>query len=161
MSCKRCAICIPDLNDSQKPPASDDQNSDLLLCDNCDRGYHLGCVEPELSQPPEGEWICPICRVYPDGFPQSAIDPSLDSRLQTVATMDKLSSEEILFIENTLKGRYLPKKSVGKHSAAASSKTLKSTPKSAVSEESVQVVKIEASAKIRGMFIICLCVSMA
>ncbi|KAM3178639.1 hypothetical protein ACTXT7_002127, partial [Hymenolepis weldensis] len=149
MSCKRCVICIPDLKDSQKPAASDDQNSDLLLCDNCDRGYHLGCVEPGLSQPPEGEWICPICRVYPDGYPLSAIDPSLDSQLQKTAIMDKLSPEEMAFIENTLKGRFLPKKSVGKHSAAASSKTLKSAPKSAVSEASVQVVKVEASAKIR------------
>nr|CDS33259.1 histone acetyltransferase myst4 [Hymenolepis microstoma] len=147
MSCKRCVICTQNPSDDQKPATSDDHNSDLLLCDNCDRGYHLECVEPGLSQPPEGEWICPICRAHPDGFPHSNVDPSLDSRLQTAATVDKLTPEEMSFIENTLKGRFLPKKPVGKH-APAPSKTLKSAPKSTTSEDFVQFVKSEAPTKI-------------
>ncbi|VDN96138.1 unnamed protein product [Rodentolepis nana] len=145
MSCKRCAICSQNPSGGQKPVSADDQNSDLLLCDNCDRGYHLECVEPGLSQPPEGEWICPICRVHPDGFPQSDIDPSLDSRLQTAATVDKLTPEEISFIDNTLKGRFLPKRPVGKH-ASNSSKNLKSAHKSTISEE---FVNAEAPATIK------------
>jgi len=27
----------------------------LLFCDDCDRGYHMYCLSPPLSEPPEGE----------------------------------------------------------------------------------------------------------
>ena len=33
----------------------------LLFCDDCDRGYHLYCLDPPLSEPPEGEWSCYLC----------------------------------------------------------------------------------------------------
>ena len=33
----------------------------MLLCDGCDLGYHTTCLEPPLSQIPEGEWLCPPC----------------------------------------------------------------------------------------------------
>ena len=32
---------------------------DLLLCDKCDRSYHLFCRDPPLEKAPEGEWACP------------------------------------------------------------------------------------------------------
>jgi hypothetical protein len=34
---------------------------DLLLCDNCIRAFHLGCLNPPLSEIPVGEWHCPSC----------------------------------------------------------------------------------------------------
>jgi len=34
----------------------------MVLCDNCDAGYHLYCCEPRLSSIPEGDWICKDCR---------------------------------------------------------------------------------------------------
>ncbi|KMT15966.1 hypothetical protein BVRB_3g051490 [Beta vulgaris subsp. vulgaris] len=34
---------------------------DLLLCDGCDRGYHLFCLKPILVAIPKGSWFCPIC----------------------------------------------------------------------------------------------------
>ncbi|GFR43615.1 hypothetical protein Agub_g4714, partial [Astrephomene gubernaculifera] len=34
----------------------------ILLCDRCDRGFHLFCLTPPLSAVPEGEWVCPLCR---------------------------------------------------------------------------------------------------
>ncbi|GLI58863.1 hypothetical protein VaNZ11_000628 [Volvox africanus] len=33
----------------------------ILLCDHCDRGFHLFCLKPPLSAVPEGEWLCPQC----------------------------------------------------------------------------------------------------
>eukprot|EP00980_Cylindrotheca_fusiformis_P030496 scaffold24915_cov117-Cylindrotheca_fusiformis.AAC.1 len=38
-----------------------DDGGDLLVCDGCERAYHLGCLKPPLSQIPEGDWFCPRC----------------------------------------------------------------------------------------------------
>ncbi|KAL5961103.1 Zinc finger protein neuro-d4 [Taenia solium] len=34
---------------------------EMLFCDDCDRGYHMFCLSPPLSQPPEGPWSCCLC----------------------------------------------------------------------------------------------------
>lgn len=41
----------------------------MLFCDDCDRGYHLYCLSPPLSEPPEGNWSCELClkEYYPPG----------------------------------------------------------------------------------------------
>ena len=33
----------------------------IILCDKCDRGCHMFCLQPPLTDVPEGEWICPLC----------------------------------------------------------------------------------------------------
>jgi PHD and RING finger domain-containing protein 1 len=33
----------------------------LLLCDGCDLGYHLECLDPPLHAVPVEEWLCPDC----------------------------------------------------------------------------------------------------
>ena len=33
----------------------------IIICDRCDRGCHLFCLQPPLENVPEGEWICPLC----------------------------------------------------------------------------------------------------
>uniref|UniRef100_A0A673UQI5 Double PHD fingers 2 n=1 Tax=Suricata suricatta TaxID=37032 RepID=A0A673UQI5_SURSU len=33
----------------------------LLFCDDCDRGYHMYCLTPSMSEPPEGSWSCHLC----------------------------------------------------------------------------------------------------
>jgi hypothetical protein len=33
----------------------------MLLCDNCDRGYHISCLSPPLSSVPRGVWRCHLC----------------------------------------------------------------------------------------------------
>jgi transposase InsO family protein len=40
---------------------SDDNPETLLLCDMCNSGYHLACLQPPLSQVPAGSWLCPKC----------------------------------------------------------------------------------------------------
>ncbi|XP_037778930.1 remodeling and spacing factor 1-like isoform X2 [Penaeus monodon] len=39
----------------------DDHPETILLCDNCDAGWHLSCLRPPLLSVPEGDWICPSC----------------------------------------------------------------------------------------------------
>lgn len=34
----------------------------MLLCDRCDRGYHLHCLDPPLERVPAGSWCCPACK---------------------------------------------------------------------------------------------------
>nr|XP_041567487.1 bromodomain adjacent to zinc finger domain protein 2A isoform X1 [Taeniopygia guttata]XP_041567488.1 bromodomain adjacent to zinc finger domain protein 2A isoform X1 [Taeniopygia guttata]XP_041567489.1 bromodomain adjacent to zinc finger domain protein 2A isoform X1 [Taeniopygia guttata] len=38
-----------------------DDDEHLLLCDGCDRGCHLYCHRPRMSQVPEGDWFCSVC----------------------------------------------------------------------------------------------------
>jgi len=38
-----------------------DDADQMLLCDNCNGGYHLFCLTPELAQVPSGLWYCPSC----------------------------------------------------------------------------------------------------
>lgn len=35
----------------------------LLLCDGCDHGYHIYCLEPPLKAVPERDWYCDRCLV--------------------------------------------------------------------------------------------------
>ncbi|XP_068453038.1 bromodomain adjacent to zinc finger domain protein 2A isoform X2 [Clinocottus analis] len=38
-----------------------DNDDCLLLCDGCDRGCHMYCLKPKITQVPEGDWYCPAC----------------------------------------------------------------------------------------------------
>lgn len=33
----------------------------MLLCDNCNTGWHIDCLTPKLTAVPEGVWACPYC----------------------------------------------------------------------------------------------------
>jgi len=39
----------------------DGQDDLMLLCDHCDAGYHIFCLNPPLSAVPEDAWVCPHC----------------------------------------------------------------------------------------------------
>lgn len=41
----------------------DEEGGQLLLCESCDHGYHMECLEPPLTRKPEYEWNCPRCLV--------------------------------------------------------------------------------------------------
>ncbi|XP_057471060.1 histone-lysine N-methyltransferase ATXR6 [Actinidia eriantha] len=45
--------------------------SELLLCDKCDRGFHLFCLRPILVSVPKGSWFCSYCSDHkkPKSFP--------------------------------------------------------------------------------------------
>ena len=51
----------------------------MLLCDECDKGYHMHCLNPPLERIPAGEWFCPTCsdRQQRQAYPCS---PSVSNR---------------------------------------------------------------------------------
>jgi hypothetical protein len=44
----------------------------MLLCDGCDRGWHLFCLDPPLENVPHGAWCCPVCIQGGGGGAESA-----------------------------------------------------------------------------------------
>ncbi|XP_024132588.1 tyrosine-protein kinase BAZ1B isoform X1 [Oryzias melastigma] len=41
-------------------PTGDDEK--LILCDECNKAFHLFCLRPALYRIPSGEWLCPACQ---------------------------------------------------------------------------------------------------
>ena len=37
------------------------KQNEMLECDKCNQGYHMGCLTPPLSAVPEGDWFCDSC----------------------------------------------------------------------------------------------------
>ncbi|CAH8865021.1 unnamed protein product [Trichobilharzia szidati] len=104
VDCKRCCLCQPNADSQNATVDKEDNQSDLLLCDVCDRGFHLKCAEPDMSEPPEGMWTCPICS-------QSADNPcmDLDPRLRSIQVCDQLTQHEIDWMKKAanVSGAYL------------------------------------------------------
>ncbi|CAH7665886.1 ARID DNA-binding domain-containing protein, partial [Phakopsora pachyrhizi] len=42
---------------------TDEDDSNILLCDYCDKGFHLQCLTPPLEAVPDGNWYCDACIV--------------------------------------------------------------------------------------------------
>ncbi|KAJ1307531.1 hypothetical protein OPQ81_001628 [Rhizoctonia solani] len=71
--CKECEICKDKGDDSK-----------MLFCDQCDRGWHYDCLTPPLNRAPRGKWSCPMCQTKeppvsapaPASAPVSATNPS-------------------------------------------------------------------------------------
>ncbi|KZV49004.1 hypothetical protein F511_09600 [Dorcoceras hygrometricum] len=36
-------------------------SKNLLICDNCEDGFHISCCEPRAARIPAGEWLCNSC----------------------------------------------------------------------------------------------------
>ncbi|XP_040468858.1 tyrosine-protein kinase BAZ1B isoform X3 [Falco naumanni] len=47
----RCKVC--------RKKGEDDK---LILCDECNKAFHLFCLRPALYEIPDGEWQCPACQ---------------------------------------------------------------------------------------------------
>ncbi|KAI0775906.1 PLU-1-like protein-domain-containing protein [Trametes elegans] len=45
-----CEICL-----------KKDQGEKMLICDGCDCGFHMFCLDPPLSNVPRGQWFCHTC----------------------------------------------------------------------------------------------------
>ncbi|XP_074598774.1 bromodomain adjacent to zinc finger domain 2B toutatis isoform X2 [Brevipalpus obovatus] len=42
--------------------SSGENEAQLLLCDGCDKGYHMYCFKPKMETVPEGDWFCFECQ---------------------------------------------------------------------------------------------------
>ncbi|KAI4383519.1 hypothetical protein MLD38_009349 [Melastoma candidum] len=40
---------------------SGEEPDQLLLCDKCDKGFHMKCLRPIVAKVPIGSWLCPKC----------------------------------------------------------------------------------------------------
>ncbi|KAG8732779.1 hypothetical protein FRC11_011022 [Ceratobasidium sp. 423] len=38
-----------------------DRDTEMLLCDGCDEGFHMSCLDPPLNAVPKGSWFCHTC----------------------------------------------------------------------------------------------------
>ena len=59
LDCKMCVLC------AVRDKAVSTSNK-LLICDSCDKGYHMDCLEPPLFDMPRGKWFCYICEPLPE-----------------------------------------------------------------------------------------------
>lgn len=58
----------------------------MLLCDSCNRGHHLYCLDPPLDKIPESDWFCSKCIALHDteyGFEEGST--------HTLASFQKLA----------------------------------------------------------------------
>lgn len=83
-----CPLCrlefqrVDSLLTSLKPPSGDNPNPTLsdrvhdlacrvcestsseetmVLCDGCNKGWHIACMTPQLEKVPDGDWYCAVC----------------------------------------------------------------------------------------------------
>ncbi|XP_042242996.1 uncharacterized protein LOC121880040 isoform X2 [Homarus americanus] len=68
-----------------------DREERLLLCDGCDLGYHLECLDPPLTQVPVEEWFCPCCshaRLHTKGTSRQA-ESTADARTSSKSGLSR------------------------------------------------------------------------
>ncbi|KAK3283870.1 hypothetical protein CYMTET_8448 [Cymbomonas tetramitiformis] len=58
-----CSAAVPSKHLACEVCMKADGEAEMLLCDTCNKGHHLWCLTPALSEVPEGEWLCPRCSV--------------------------------------------------------------------------------------------------
>lgn len=49
--------------------ATNENEDTMILCDHCDATFHLYCLDPPLTEVPEGSWYCPRCMAWFDSHP--------------------------------------------------------------------------------------------
>lgn len=52
-----CVIC-----DDTRPEHP--RKGTMLICNACNHGYHLHCLNPPLNEVPDGSWECPSCAAF-------------------------------------------------------------------------------------------------
>lgn len=40
-----------------------DRRNRILVCSQCDSGFHMNCLRPAVSERPDGLWVCPDCEL--------------------------------------------------------------------------------------------------
>eukprot|EP00729_Bicosta_minor_P017136 gene17136-11195_t len=65
--------------------------SQLLLCDGCENGMHLDCMNPPLDSVPEGDWFCVECCKILSARKEALLSrsPSVKARLPWIGSLSK------------------------------------------------------------------------
>ncbi|KAJ7959376.1 putative Histone-lysine N-methyltransferase ATXR6 [Quillaja saponaria] len=82
-------ICCEECGSGESP-------AKLLLCDKCDRGYHLFCLRPIIVSVPKGSWFCPPCskNKKPTSFPLGQTKIVDFFRIQRASELSKTVSQD-------------------------------------------------------------------
>ena len=72
----------------------------MLICDSCDRAFHLGCLIPKRTEIPEGKWYCSDCHLCA-GCNQPNFDTveNMEDMAKVVRRRDE-KFKDILFCES-------------------------------------------------------------
>ena len=65
------ATCVWDLVTCESC-GSGEREEAIILCDGCDKAYHLECTTPVLDKVPQGNWFCVSCGERAAGAPPPA-----------------------------------------------------------------------------------------
>ncbi|XP_048343814.1 bromodomain adjacent to zinc finger domain protein 2A isoform X2 [Sphaerodactylus townsendi] len=73
-----------------------DDDENLLLCDSCDRGCHLYCHRPRMTEVPAGDWFCSLCIAQMQGEYQNDYGSLRRSRKRKACAAGPFSGSEEL-----------------------------------------------------------------
>ncbi|KAJ4757552.1 Histone-lysine N-methyltransferase [Rhynchospora pubera] len=68
-----------------------DGENELVLCDGCDKGFHIYCLRPIVVRVPTGSWFCPECQ---DSKPLTRF-PITQTKILDFFRIQKNSTSEI------------------------------------------------------------------
>lgn len=64
----------------------------MLCCDTCPSSYHAYCLNPSLTEIPEGDWSCPRC-LCPE--PKNRPEKCLSWRWTEIAYPPPMTEDEL------------------------------------------------------------------
>eukprot|EP00802_Teleaulax_amphioxeia_P007131 Tamp_07137.p1 GENE.Tamp_07137~~Tamp_07137.p1 ORF type:complete len:555 (+),score=69.93 Tamp_07137:323-1987(+) len=77
----------------------------MVLCDMCDAGYHLNCLEPKLLSVPRGDWLCPECTRTGESKDLALCDDASCSRGEVSVSLHVPRKEEVCLPSTRKRGR--------------------------------------------------------
>ena len=83
-----CGICFTKYNAEE-----------FLICDGCDKHYHMQCVDLSIDEIPDGDWFCPHCDSYSSDVSSVVEIEALDD---FIIEQRKLGEAETLKFEETI-----------------------------------------------------------
>ncbi|KAI7831270.1 chromatin remodelling complex Rsc7/Swp82 subunit-domain-containing protein [Gamsiella multidivaricata] len=99
--CKLCVVCLD---------AGDEAS--LLICDDCDRGWHMSCCDPAIKEVPTGEWLCSFCAMCHSCRGTEASMTKYKHAMSTVSGSNKHPTYLCTYCtnchDNFSKGRFCP-----------------------------------------------------
>lgn len=84
----------------------------MLLCDNCNTGWHIDCLVPALPGVPAGVWLCPYCVAAGVDLAevearQAANQQAKDSAPADIAPLFSLNRRRMVAEAESMHGRWL------------------------------------------------------
>ncbi|MFS8009343.1 putative [histone H3]-lysine(4) N-trimethyltransferase transcription regulator PHD family [Helianthus anomalus] len=77
---------------------SGDRDHQLLLCDKCDKAFHMTCLRPIVVRVPIGPWFCPQCSDHPPpavkSFTQTKIFDFFKIKKCTASAVKRISPQD-------------------------------------------------------------------